>query len=198
MANSAMATPLLLTDPGFLYWAPVGTALPASGVGGTVTGSVFSDAWPGAWIPLGATDGGTTITASLTVENIEAAEFIDPLARRTTGRSFQVEMSLLNFTASNLARTLNTASSVVSGTGATLLTKVSPPNPGSEVRCMIGFESLDSTVRWFAYQVINSGDIATAFQKAPTKSTLPWTAACEKPTSTQPVDWFTAGASRGA
>lgn len=195
MANSAMATPLLLTDPGFLYWAPVGTALPAT-VGGTVAGSVFTDSWPVAWIPLGATDGGTTITGSLTVEPIEAAEFIDPLAYRTTGRGFTVEMSLINATAANLARTLNTTASTVSGSGATLLTKLSPPAPGSEVRAMIGFESLDSTCRWVAYQVINSGDVALAFQKAPSKTMYPWTANCEKPSATQPVDFWFAGSTR--
>lgn len=195
MANSAIATPLLLTDPGVLYWAPTGTALPAT-VGGTVAGSVFTDSWPVAWIPLGATESGSEITASLTVEPIDAAEFIDHLAYRTTERSFQVAMVLKNFTAANLARTYNTTAATVSGSAATLLTKVSPPNPGSEVRCMIGFESLDSTVRWVAYQVINSGDVATAFAKSPTVAMLPWTANCEKPTATQPVDWWFAGATR--
>jgi hypothetical protein len=192
MAFSPIATPLLLTDPGVLFWAPLGSSVPTH----TVSGSVFTDSWPVAWVPLGATDGGTTITASLTVEEIDAAEFIDPLAYRTTGRTFNVAMTLKNFTAANLARTLNTSASTVSGSGATLITKVSPPNPGSEVRAMIGFESLDSTTRWIAYQVINSGDVAVAFQKSPTVAMLPWTANCEKPSSTQPVDWWFAGSSR--
>lgn len=192
MANGTIATPLLLTDPGFLYWAPVGSSVPTH----TVAGSVFTDTWASPWIPLGMTDSGSTITTSLTVEPVEAAESFDPIALRTTARSARVEMSLLNFTAATLARTINTAGATVSGTGATLLTKVSPPNPGSEVRCMIGFESLDSTVRWVAYQVINSGDVAIAFQKAPTKSVLPWNAQCEKPSATPPVDWWFAGATR--
>lgn len=194
MANSALATPLLLTDPGFLYWAPVGTAVPTH----TVVGSVFTDSWTGAWVPLGATDGGTTLTASLTVEPIDVAELIDPVAYRSTGRTFTVDFALANITASNLARTLNTTAAVVSGATTTLLTKISPPAPGSEVRAALGFESLDSTLRWVAYQVINSGDVALAFQKAPTNTTYPFSANCEKPSATQPVDVWTAGASRGA
>lgn len=194
MANPAIATPTLLTDPGFLYWAPIGSTLPTN----TVVGSVFTDTWPVAWLAQGMTEAGTTLTPSLTVEPIEAAEIFDPLAYRTTGRRAQVEFMLKNATASNLAHAYNTTSAVVSGSGTTLLTKVSPPNPGSEIRCMIGFESLDSTYRFICYQVINSGDVALTFAKAPSNTNIPWSAQCEKPASTPPWDMWTAGAARGA
>lgn len=193
MANGTMATPTILTDPGFLYWAPLGSSIPTH----TVVGSVFTDTWPVAWIALGMTEAGSTLTTSLTVEAVEAAESIDPIAYKTTGRAATAEFQLKNFSATNLARALNTAASVVSGSGTTLLTKVSPPAPGSEVRAMLGWESLDSSVRWVGYQFINSGDLAIAMQKVPATGNIPFTANFEKPSATQPFDVWTAGAARG-
>lgn len=192
MANGTMATPATMLDPGFLYWAPLGTAVPTN----TVAGSVFTDTWPIAWIQLGMTDSGSKFSSDLTVEPVTAAESFDPLAYRTTGRASSVSFALKSFTAANLVRTFNGASTVVTGSTTTTLTKISPPAPGTEVRAMIGFESLDSTFRFVAYQVINSGTIELSFEKAPATTTLPWTAQLEKPASTQPWDMWTAGATR--
>jgi hypothetical protein len=192
MANSAIATPTLLTDPGFLYWAPVGSTLPT----GTVVGSVFTDTWPVAWIPLGMTDSGTKFSPNLTVNPITAAESIDPIAYRTTDRSTSITFMLKSFTATNLQRALNGATTTVTGATTTTMTKLDPPQPGSETRCMIGFESLDSTFRFIAYQVINSGSIDLTFDKAPSNTSIPWNAMLEKPTSTQPFSIWTAGVAR--
>lgn len=193
MANGTMATPNLLTDPGYLYWAPIGSSLPTN----TVSGSVFTDTWPVAWIPLGMTDTGSTWTMSLTVEPIEAAESFDPITNRTTGRSATIEFSLKNFSATNLGRALNGATLTVSGSTGTTLTQIDPPAPGGETRCMIGFESLDNTVRAVGFQCINSGDIAVAMAKAPANANIPFTLNLEKPSSTQPFRWWTAGVNRG-
>jgi hypothetical protein len=102
----------------------------------------------------------------------------------------------LAFTATNLARAFNGATTAVTGTGATTITKIDPPSVGNEVRAMIGFESLDSTFRFIAYQVINSGDLKFAFNKAPAKTSIPWIGLMEKPASTQPWSAWTAGAAR--
>lgn len=190
--NPTIAVPTLLTDPGVLFWAPLGSSLPAN----TVIGSVYTDTWPVAWIPLGMTDEGSKFTASLSVEPIEAAETFDALTYRTTGRASMIEFALKNFTAANLAKTFNGATTTVTGSTTTTLTKISPPNPGAEVRSMIGWESLDATVRLIGYQVINSGDVSLAFAKAPSNTSLPWSAQLEKPTSTPPWDMWTAGAGR--
>src|SRR5690349_5179498 len=99
MANGTIARPNLMEDPGFLYWAPLGTTVPTS----TVVGSVFTDTWPVAWIPLGMTDAGSTVSSSLTVSEVDAAESIDPIAYRTTGRASSVTFALKSFTATNLA-----------------------------------------------------------------------------------------------
>jgi hypothetical protein len=192
MANAAPALPSLLTDPGFLYWAPLGSALPTP----VSTASAFSDAWPVAWIPMGMTESGTDIDTTLTVSPILAAELIDPIQYRTTAREGKLSFQLLAFTATNLARAFNGATTAVTGTGATTITKIDPPSVGNEVRAMIGFESLDSTFRFIAYQVINSGDLKFAFNKAPAKTSIPWIGLMEKPASTQPWSAWTAGAAR--
>jgi len=192
MANPALVLPALLTDPGYLYWAPLGSTLPTP----VSTASVFSDTWPVAWIPLGMTVSGTDFDPNTTASAIEAAELIDPIAYRTTARTGTLTFALLSLTATNLARAFNGASTTVTGTGATTITKLDPPVVGNEVRAMIGFESLDSTFRFVAYQVFNSGSIKMSFNKAPATTSIPWTGMLEKPASTQPWSMWTAGAAR--
>lgn len=192
MANGAIATPTLLTDPGFLYWAPIGSSLPT----GTVVGSVFTDTWPVAWIALGMTDAGTDFDRTLTTAPIQSAESIDPIAYRTTDRASTVKFMLKNVTATNLARAMNGSALTVTGSGTTTMTQIDPPSPGSETRCMIGFESLDSTYRFVAFQVINSGAQTMSFKKAPSNTAISWTGQLEKPSSTQPFREWTAGTAR--
>lgn len=192
MANTAAANPVLLTDPGFLYWAPLGSTLPTA----VSTASAFTDVWPVAWIPLGMTESGTDFDNNLTASPILAAEAIDPIGYRTTAREGTLSFQLLSLTAANLARAFNGATTSVTGAAGTLITKVDPPAVGSEVRAMIGFESLDSTFRFIAYQVFNSGSVKLAFNKAPAKTAIPWTGKMEKPSATQPWSMWTAGAAR--
>ena len=192
MANSAIALPALLTDPGFLYWAPLGSALPS----GVSTASAFSDTWPVAWIPLGMTESGTDFEVNVTASPVYGAELIDPLIYRTTAREGTLSFQLLSLTATNLARAFNGASTTVTGAGVTLITKIDPPAPGTEVRAMIGWEALDSTARFVAYQVFNEGSVKFSFNKAPAKASIPWTGKLEKPASTQPWSMWTAGAAR--
>ena len=192
MPNVTPPAANLLTDAGFLLWAPLGTALPAN----TVVGGVFTDPWPVAWIPLGPTTDGSKIDDNATVSEIESAESYYPLAYRTTKREAQVSFNLMNFTATNLSRALNGAVTTVTGTTTTTMTQVDGPNPVAEVPCMIGYESLDSTVRWVGYQCRNSGNISVALAKAPSTATIAWMANLEKPASSQPYSWFTAGEDR--
>jgi hypothetical protein len=192
MANVTYPPTNLLTDAGFLLWAPGGTALPAN----TVVGGVFTDPWPVAWIPLGMTTTGSKIDDNATTSEIESAESYYPLAYRTTKRAAAVSFNLMNFTATNLARALNGATTTVTGTTTTTLTQVDAPNPVNEIPCMIGYESLDGTVRWIGRQVRNSGNLSVALAKAPSTADIPWAANLEKPASAQPYSWFTAGTAR--
>ena len=191
------ATPNILTDPGYLLWAPLGSTEPTN----TVEGSVFTDSWDAAWISLGATENGSTFTYSSTVEAVRVAEFFDPIQYSTTERTGSFAFNLADWTLSNWKRAMNGGTlSVVSGTGATTLNSFEPPTPGDEVRCMLGWESLDSTVRIVCYQVFQGGEIASAFQKAPALAVIPATFNFEVPASGShsgvPFTMYTAGTTR--
>lgn len=192
MANVTLPPAQKLSDAGFLLWAPLGTALPAN----TVVGSVFTDPWPAAWLPLGRTSAGSKIEDNATSADFETAEDYYPIDSRTTKRVVTVSFSLINFTATNLSRALNGATTVVTGTTTTTLTEVDAPDPSSEVPCMIGYESLDATVRWVGFQVRNTGNMSAQFAKAPNMAQVVWTANCTKPASGPAYKWFTAGTNR--
>lgn len=192
MPNVTLPPTNLLTNAGFLLWAPLGTALPAN----TVTASVFADAWPVAWIPLGMTTSGSKIEDNPTESTIESAESFYPLATLTTKREAMVSFELMNFTAGNLQKALNGAITTVTGATTTLMTQVDAPDPTLEVNCMIGYESADSTVRWIGRSVRNGGNLSVQLAKAPSTGTISWAAKCVKPASGQPYSWFTAGANR--
>jgi hypothetical protein len=189
-------TPNVLTDPGFLFWAPLGSAEPTHTV--SLDGK-FTDAWPAAWINLGATEDGSTFNYSTTVEAIRVAELFDPVKQVTTERGGSFAFNLADYTASNLKRAFNggalTVTAATASTGQ--LNRFDPPNPGEEIRAMIGWESLDSTVRLIARQTLNSGDISMAFRKAPDIAVVPCEFQFEKPSGAQPFSIWTAGTARG-
>lgn len=192
MANQVLPPASLLTDPGVIYWAPLGTPEPVP----IVTGGVFTDVWPAAWIPLGRTDSGSDWGVTTTVSPIMSAEDLDPLTYRTTDRTGQINFMLKSLTATNMARAYNGATLTVTGTAGTTLTQLDPVTPGAEIRAMLGWESLDNTYRRVARQVFNSGDIKLAFNKAPANASIPWAGMLEKPQSTASWrEWF-AGSAR--
>ncbi len=187
------ATPNILTDPGYLFWAPLGTAIPTN----TVAGSKFTDSWTTPWVSLGATEEGSTFSAELEIEAVTVAEFFDPISYRTTGRTQNFAFALADWTLTQVKRVFNGGTiTLVSGTGATQLNKYSPPAAGAEVRAMLGWESLDNTVRLICHQTINAGTVEMAFKKAPDKALLPCEFRLEKPASTEPFDLYTAGTLR--
>lgn len=191
-----VATPTLLSGPGYLFIAPLASTEPTN----TVAGSVFTDTWPAAWISLGATEDGTEFTYGSTVEPANVAEFFDPIQYFTTERHGTVTFNLANFALSNYRRALNggtAALTATSGTGATSLFTVEPPTPGAEVRCMIGWESQTNDVRFVARQCLQGGEISVAARKSPTLGVIPCTFSLEKPTSAQPFTLWSAGTARG-
>ena len=179
MAHS-VATPTVLTDPGMLWIAPLGTADPTN----TVTGGVFTDDPPVAWVPLGATTEGSEFSYSTTVEAVRVAEFFDPIKYATTERGGNIAFNLASFTLSNYQRALNggvAALTATSGTGATSLFTFEPPDPGTEVRSMILWESTDRTLRLLLRQTIQGGEVQSAFKKAPDIAAIPCTFNMETP-----------------
>lgn len=191
----SIAVPNILTDPGYLLIAPLASTLPTN----TVSGSVFTDSWPAAWLSLGATEEGSTFAYSTTVEPVMVAEYFDPISFRTTERSGSIAFALADFTLSNYRRAINggvAALAATSGTGATTLGTLEPPDPGDEVRCMVGWESLDSTVRLVCHQSIQGGEVSSAFTRAPAKAVIPCTFQLEVPTAGKPWTMYSAGADR--
>lgn len=188
------ATPNVLTDPGYLFYAPLGTTVPTM----TVSGSKFTDAWPAAWLSVGATDDGSEFDYETKVDSVEVAEFFDPIKWVTTSRSGSLAFAMADWTLTKLKLALNGGTvTVMSGTGATQLNKFTPPAPGSEVRSMLGWESLDNTVRIVIYQALQGGTMKTQFKKGNKNATIACTFKFEIPTSpTTPFDIWTAGTSR--
>jgi hypothetical protein len=195
--SHSVAAPTVLTDPGMLWIAPLGSTEPTN----TVVGGVFTDDPAVAWIPLGATTDGSTFSYQTNVEAVRVAEFFDPIKYATTERSGNIAFNLASFTLSNYQRALNggiAALTATSGTGATSLFKFEPPEPGAEVRAMIMWESTDRTLRLVARQTIQGGSVDTAFKKAPDIAAIPCTFNLEVPAGgLKPFTFWSAGATRG-
>ena len=188
-------TPTLMTDPGYLLGAPIGSTLPTN----TVSGSKFTDAWPAGWVNLGATEEGTTFSGEISIEALTVAEFFEPIQYSTTERNISIAWAFADYTLHNIKRAWNGGMGVitpVSGTGATMLSDFEPPDPGSELRIMIGWESLDNTLRLVCRQCINGGTIETAHAKAPAKALIPVTFNLEKPSAAKVFKYSAAGATR--
>jgi hypothetical protein len=188
------ATPLILTDPGFLFWAPLLSTEPTHAA---LASTYDADTWPVAWIPLGMTEDGSKLSYETKVEPIRCAEAFDPIRYSTTERSGSISFMLANYTLNTVKRVFNGGTlATVSGSGVTLSSSYVLPTPGLEVRAMIGWESLDHTMRVIMFQTINSGTIEQAFQKAPAKALLPCTFSFEVPASGIPIKYYAAGTAR--
>ena len=103
MVASAVAPPSILHDAGYLFIAPLLTALQTN----TVAGSIFTDSWPAAWLPLGATAEGSEFKYSTEIEPIVVAEFFDPIRYATTARAGSIAFNLASLTLTNYRRALN-------------------------------------------------------------------------------------------
>ena len=162
----SQATPLLLREPGFLFHALLASTEPLH----TAAGSTYdADPWPAAWIPLGPTQEGSVFSNSQNVEPIRVAELFEAVAYSVTEVTTTLAFALTNYTLHNLRRAMNAPGSLVttvSGTAATLSSKLEPPDPQEIVRCMIGWESLDHTLRLVGRQCINGGELQSTYGRA--------------------------------
>jgi hypothetical protein len=195
MAAPTVTSPNVLVDPGYLFWAPLGTAVPTH----TVVGSKFTDSWSAPWVWLGATTDGSELTNTIGVEYVRAAEIFDPVGSSITERTGQISFSLLDVTLTKFKYVMNGGTvALVSGTTTTTLNKYTPPQVSGIVRAMIGWESTDGTLRAVLYQVINTGDVTTPFRRAPDAAVLPATFSMEVPAgSSAAFELWNAGVVRG-
>ncbi|MFJ8690279.1 phage tail tube protein [Micromonospora wenchangensis] len=178
---------------GWLYWAPLGTSVPAC----TVSGSVFTDTWPVGWVLLGVTREGHEFNYELSTEDVEAAEYLDPIATVTTGRTAGMSFEMMQIHATNLKRALNGGTIATSGSGATLRSELTPPAMGQETRCMLGWESQDLTERLYAEQAFQTGSLSIARRKGADNAGLPTEWRFEPAADGNPYHHIFAGAVRG-
>lgn len=194
MAVSPIAVPKTMKGPGFLFLAPALSAIPTH----ASAGGKFTDVITTPWIALGATQEGSEFAYETTIEPTEVAEFIDPIEYDTVSRAGRFTFNLANYTLSNYRRALNggVAALVPSGTAGAEVTEFSPPTPGTETRCMLLWESLDSSMRLVAEQCIQGGEVTSTFAKAPAFATIPCTFNFEIPPSGKPFRLLAAGTAR--
>ena len=192
MPQTPVTTPLLATDPGFLFWAPLGTPEPTH----TVVGSVFSDTWAAAWVRLGATEEGHTFNWQTSFDPVTVAELLDPIKYVTTGRTGSMAFALSDFHANNLKRALNGGTLTTTGATTTSMSTLTPPAQGAETRCMVGWESQDGTERLIAYQCVNTGQLSISRRKGSDNASLNIEFQLEAPASGIPFKYIAAGAAR--
>src|SRR3974390_1676203 len=178
---------------GYLYWAALGSGLPTN----TVVGSVFTDTWPGAYYLLGVTKTGSEFDYTINVDQIDSAEYLDPLQYVTTGRVAAIKFELMQVHATNMKRVLNGGTLTTSGAGATLLSTFTPAAPGAEVRCMIGWEAQDNTERLVFEQAFQVGSLTVSRKKGADNATHPVEFRGEVAASGFPFQYFTCGTVRG-
>lgn len=160
--------------PGYLYIADLGTTEPADLATAWATVSVN-------WKALGYTDQGSTFNYQLQTAPVDVAEELDPVSVQSTGRTASVDFALSEITATNLMRATNATTSYITA-GAGIVT-FEPPDLGTEVRRMIGFESEDHTERWVFRQCFQTGQTQLQRQKGANNATISCSYTLEKPVS---------------
>lgn len=169
----ARGTPTNLSlGPGYLYIAGLGATEPTD----------LTTAWTALtvpWTALGYTDGGNTFKYSIATAAVDVAEELDPISNQTTGRTATVTFALSEITATNLMRASNASTSSLSTTGP--VTTFEPPDLGTEVRRMLGFQSEDGTERWVFRQCFQTGDLSIQRQKGANNATISVEYTLEKP-----------------
>jgi hypothetical protein len=189
--------PQVLTDPGILWIAALGTAEPTP----VATAGKFSDALPAAWLLLGPTDEGSSFSDSVDTDTINVAEFLSAIKNVVTGRTSTLSFALASWTLSNYRRALNGGVAAIAPTGTVgaEVTSLEPPVEGTEVRSMVMWESTDSTLRLLGRQAFQKGEVSTDMKPAPDKALIPCEYGFEQPTTgLRPWKMWAAGSARVA
>lgn len=168
--------------PGTLYVAALGSTEPTD----------LATAWPVAWTSLGYTNEGSEFSYELSTGPVEVAEELDPLKIVAEGREIKVSFALAEVTATNLKRAMN-GGTITSGTG---IVTFEPPDLGTEVRTMLGFQSEDNQERWVWRQCFQTGAVGMERRKGTDKTTIPAEFTVEKPANARPFKAIMAAPAR--
>lgn len=164
----------LALGPGYLYINNIGGTEPTD----------LATAWTALavpWTALGYTDAGSTFKYTLATDTVNVAEELDAVSVQTTGRTSSVSWAMAEITATNLMRAFNAPSSAI--TAGAGIVSFEPPDLGTEVRRMLGFESEDHTERWIFRQCFQTGDVSLQRQKGASNATASVEFSLEKPAS---------------
>src|ERR1043166_6853968 len=189
--------PVLMQDPGILWIALLGTAEPTP----VATLGKFSDALAAAWLLLGPTDEGSEFKDSVSTDTITVAEFLNPVKNVVTGRTSKISFALSSWTLTNFRRALNGGVAAIAPTGSagSEVTSLEPPVEGSEIRCMVMWESTDGTLRLMGRQCFQVGEISTSFKPGAANALIPCEFSFEQPaTGLRPRQMWAAGTVRVA
>lgn len=184
MAGNAGALSL---GPGWLYYAPLGTALPTD----------HTTALAAAYLEIGYTEEGSELSFEISSEAVEVAESLDPVMYRSTARNGGLTFAMAENTVRNLTLAFNGGTVTSYGVAPADGFKYVPPEPDEVVRRILVWESEDKLERWVYPQVFQGGSVAMARRKGATKTTLPVEFRLERPAAGgSPFEAFYA-ASRG-
>lgn len=156
--------------PGYLYFAPLGTAEPADLTTPWATVSA-------SWVAVGYTEDGSELSYNPSTSPVDVAEELDHISVVTTGRDSTVSFSMSQITATNMKLAFN-GGVVTTGTG---IVTFEPPDLGTEVRTMLGFEAEDHTERWVYRQAYQTGTITLARRKGANNAAISAQFSLEKP-----------------
>jgi IPT/TIG domain len=179
----------LALGPGYLYTAGLLTSGGVPTPEPTDLVTAWEDVDPG-WVLLGYTETGSEFNYALTSGNVEVAEELDPVMISTTGRTSTVTFTLAEMTAANLGMAMNggiihyPADPNVEppyDTYSDDVVIVEPPDLGSELRVMMGFESEDHTERWVMRQCFQTGTMKIIRQKGTVIAGIAAVFSLEKP-----------------
>jgi hypothetical protein len=167
----ARGTPgALALGPGSLYWGPLGSTEPTDLT--TPWASVDSD-----WLLLGYTDAGSEFHSQTSTDPVEVAEELQELADQETGRAESLVFSLAELTATHLKVAFN-GGTLTTGTG---IVTFEPPDLGSTVAAMLGWQAEDNTERWVYRQCKQDGEIVIPRGKGSAKALIPCSFKVQKP-----------------
>jgi hypothetical protein len=191
VAVATITSSSIQSGPGRIYYAPLGTAIPAI----TAAASKISATWT-SWVQVGSTDAGLTYTEGAETADITVAESLYPIRTVTTSKSSRISFVMSEISDLNWKLAMNGGTNTVSGTGATKLTTYVPPLLGAEVRVMLAFvDNLDTeAIVW--PQVFNVGSVEYVRGTYDTKAGLSVEFNAEIPATgyVTPYQRFTAGA----
>lgn len=143
----------VLMGPAKIYTAPVGAAESASG----------ATALAAAWIDLGGTSGGATLTIGQTYTPMTVDQIAMPVGSRKTEQMVSVATSMAEATLANLRMALNLASGA--GTTVELDAEISNADPLYQAVCLEGQKPGGGARRIYVRRTLSTESIGMAFQK---------------------------------